>query len=188
MDALESPDRVVRDESRGAVSRRRFVERAATLGAAMPALGALVLAAAPRTAGAEEDEAPRMFTREFRLPTVPSFEGGTVLYLARRFIASDQPIPENMRVGATLYYVASVAEDGYLDLTHTEASTGTTTVHSHNGDNHDIPAGTTIKLYAGDAALVVDATYRIECDAFEGGTLLMAGLDQGGGCAGRPCP
>jgi hypothetical protein len=164
------------------------VERAATLGAAMPALGVLALAAAPHTVGADEDEAPRTFTREFRLPAVPSYEEGTVLYLTRRFIASDVPITEELYQGATLYFVASVAEDGYLDLTHAAASTGTTTVHSKNGDNHDIPAGTTIKLYAGDAALVVDATYGIECEAFEGGTLLMAGLDQGGGCSNRPCP
>jgi len=55
-------------------------------------------------------------------------------------------------------------------------------------DPGKIVASSGILACAGDAALVVDATYRIECEAFEGGTLLMAGLDQGGGCAARPCP
>jgi hypothetical protein len=181
------------------VSRRRLVERAGLLGASLPTLGALFLSASARpteAAPAERASAVRssnsdtmdVFSREFRLNEIPDFPEGPVLFLVRRLIARDAPIEEAARPGVALYYVAALPEGGYLELIHSSASTGSIEVHSKTGDNRELPIGNTADLYEGDSALVVNATYGVECDAFEGGILFLAGLNNGDKCGGSPCP
>ena len=79
-------------------------------------------------------------------------------------------------------------EGGYVDLIHTSSSTGTIEVHTKNGDNHDLPVGESADLYEGDSAFVVDATYGVECEAFEGGVLFLAGLNNDEKRGTSPCP
>jgi hypothetical protein len=119
------------------------------------------------------------------------------LFLTRRKIADGYRIDLARYAGTMIIYVESIAKDARLKFRHgivklglkPEDLEGESTrlyIKQSNGDATAV-LNKTYDLLVGDRILVSDATFELYCDHPDGAVVLLAGIDPGYQCGGRPC-
>ncbi len=117
------------------------------------------------------------------------------LFVERLQIRDGNVIPMDCRQSTVVVYVEGKADGARLMFTR---AIGTEKNPDARGlvllYNSEYPSGEEAnfteryELEKGDRILISDATYSITCDDPNGATLIMAGIDTGLICGGRPCP
>jgi hypothetical protein len=115
------------------------------------------------------------------------------LFLERIAVRADNPITLDCRQSTMIIYVESVAEGAYLKFMRALGTAefpdalGTVYLYSKEYGDEEPVVNKVYDLEPGDNILVSDATYTVYCDDEVGASVLLAGVDSGFQCGGRPC-